>query len=202
MASLIRPSEEIKSRKEFSSLCNHRKLYRIVEVGVDRGDFTYQFLIGWDGRHTPFSNYYCIDPYLPYPEMPWNRSGDKIMAMIKLSPFSHCVRFIEMSSDEFLSAIDKGIGPQYPLSFDFVYIDARHEKDSTTKDILLWWPRISKKGILAGHDFDPGHPGVVKSVTEFVEKNSLVMRYTQDIPNSWYIYKTEPTDLSNKGAQC
>ena len=38
-------------------------------------------------------------------------------------------------------------------SLDFVYIDARHDRASVEEDMRLWWPKIRKHGILAGHDY-------------------------------------------------
>jgi predicted O-methyltransferase YrrM len=38
-------------------------------------------------------------------------------------------------------------------TLDFVYIDANHDYDSVMVDICLWYPKIRKGGILAGHDY-------------------------------------------------
>jgi hypothetical protein len=51
-------------------------------------------------------------------------------------------------------------------SFDFIYIDACHEYESTKRDIELALPLLKSKGVIAGHDYQPEHPGVVKAVNE------------------------------------
>lgn len=38
-------------------------------------------------------------------------------------------------------------------SLDFIYIDANHYYDYIKKDLQLWYPKIKKGGLLAGHDF-------------------------------------------------
>eukprot|EP01084_Bolivina_argentea_P181473 313423_1 len=38
-------------------------------------------------------------------------------------------------------------------SLDFIYIDARHDYKSMVEDLTLFWPKLKKDGIFAGHDF-------------------------------------------------
>lgn len=54
-------------------------------------------------------------------------------------------------------------------SLDFVFIDASHDYGSVKADILAWYPKVKKGGILSGHDY-PGFEGVRKAVDEFVNK--------------------------------
>lgn len=35
-------------------------------------------------------------------------------------------------------------------SIDFIFIDGNHE--AVKEDILLWWPKVKKDGIMSGHD--------------------------------------------------
>jgi len=51
-------------------------------------------------------------------------------------------------------------------SIDFVFIDADHVYESVKKDILAWWPKVKKGGILAGHDLCSEHIGVEQAVVE------------------------------------
>eukprot|EP00921_Rhytidocystis_pertsovi_P001788 GHVQ01003078.1.p1 GENE.GHVQ01003078.1~~GHVQ01003078.1.p1 ORF type:complete len:572 (-),score=98.45 GHVQ01003078.1:73-1788(-) len=37
--------------------------------------------------------------------------------------------------------------------FDFVYVDARHDRTSVTQDLHNWWPKLRPGGIMAGHDY-------------------------------------------------
>jgi predicted O-methyltransferase YrrM len=38
-------------------------------------------------------------------------------------------------------------------SFDFVYVDARHDRQGVTEDLTTWWPKIRPGGLMCGHDF-------------------------------------------------
>jgi len=71
-------------------------------------------------------------------------------------------------------------------SLDLVYIDAKHTYDAVRADIFAWWPKISKIGILSGHDY--GHEanaGVSRAVDEIFRSV-----HTGDYHN-WWIAKVE-----------
>lgn len=38
-------------------------------------------------------------------------------------------------------------------SIEFVFIDADHQYESVRKDIMAWYPKMKKGGIISGHDF-------------------------------------------------
>src|SRR5690606_36128109 len=80
-------------------------------------------------------------------------------------------------------------GPIKDGKVDFAYIDARHEYEYVKSDMNAWWDLISDDGILAGHDYDSMHPGVMQAVDEFEKSRRVQVYYTPDHPNSWYIYK-------------
>jgi lipopolysaccharide biosynthesis glycosyltransferase len=82
-------------------------------------------------------------------------------------------------------------------SLDFVYIDARHDYDSVLKDIKLWYHKVRKGGIIAGHDYLDGEYafeenkhstvfGVKKAVDEFFGEEKI--RYTMEsLLKSWFV---------------
>jgi predicted O-methyltransferase YrrM len=51
-------------------------------------------------------------------------------------------------------------------SQDFVFIDADHRYESVLEDIRLWRPKVKPGGLLCGHDYSGGFPGVVQAVHE------------------------------------
>ena len=60
-------------------------------------------------------------------------------------------------------------------SLDFVYIDAQHSYGGCREDIGLWWPKLKKCGVFAGHDYingklPEGEFGVKRAVDELVKK--------------------------------
>lgn len=66
--------------------------------------------------------------------------------------------------------------------FDLIYIDADHSYDSTRRDILTWLPKLRKRGVIAGHDYDMHWPGVVRAVDEIFGSSIEV------VGRSWIVY--------------
>jgi hypothetical protein len=187
MAFSVEPSPEVWHRGDIPLLCNWRRLWRCAEVGVDRGEFAAMFL----DRFPQCSDYWAIDPYLPYPEMPYDRQADYLMAVTRLERHARRAKLVKMASVEAARLF-------LPDSLDFVYIDGAHDHASVAADLRAWWPVLSEQGILAGHDFDdqPAHAGVKQAVTEFAEAHDLtvyltsVEPYLQEECPSWYCYRS------------
>jgi predicted O-methyltransferase YrrM len=70
-------------------------------------------------------------------------------------------------------------------SLDFVFIDASHEYRKVNLDIDAWLPKVKAGGILAGHDYDPDHPQVIRAVDEHFGPRGGVAVMT----HSWLYYK-------------
>jgi predicted O-methyltransferase YrrM len=52
-------------------------------------------------------------------------------------------------------------------SVDFLFIDGSHDRESVTRDLALWTPKVKKGGVLCGHDYHETWPSVVEAVDEF-----------------------------------
>lgn len=51
-------------------------------------------------------------------------------------------------------------------SLAFCFIDAGHDHSSVAADITAWFPKVRIGGLLAGHDYGNGWPGVIRAVNE------------------------------------
>lgn len=58
---------------------------------------------------------------------------------------------------------------------DFVFIDSDHGYERVREDILSFRPFVRPEGILSGHDFSPGWPGVVQAVAELAPGYSIAV---------------------------
>lgn len=96
---------------------------------------------------------YLIDPYIGNA-----RENDKAKALKRLKLYDDKCIFIFKKSSEAIFDI--------PSNLDFVYIDGNHDYDIIKKDIDLYFKKIRKGGIIAGHDFDIYD--VARAVVEFV----------------------------------
>lgn len=180
-------SKEINYRVDFPLLCNARGVRVAVEVGTDRGVFARQFMERFKGDELV-----CIDPYCQYEELPACRDIDRMMAVMALMPWHGRVRFYQTTSTDAAANFPWWLKDR----IDFVYVDAEHTFDEAYSDIATWWELLTPQGILAGHDYDITHSGVMKAVDQFAKENDLVVRIVAgDSPESWYIYKNEPPSL-------
>ena len=58
--------------------------------------------------------------------------------------------------------------------FDFLYIDGNHRYEAVKSDLINYYPRVKKGGIISGHDYEfEGTPDVKKAVDEFFKKPPL-----------------------------
>lgn len=77
-------------------------------------------------------------------------------ARLNLGAFGDRVGICDMTSleaAEFLGEDGK--------RFDFVYLDAKHDRASVEADIAAWWPKVRPGGMLCGHDYDRAKPEAI-----------------------------------------
>jgi len=69
-------------------------------------------------------------------------------------------------------------------SFHLIYIDASHEYADVKRDIKAWLPKVKPGGVIAGHDYSRGWPGVRKAVDEIFGQPHATF-----IDSSWAVRK-------------
>lgn len=180
----VEKSRLVGCRDDLAPLCDNQGIKVAVEIGTDRGTFASDFLRKWRGELL-----YCVDTWLPYPGMAWDREGDFQVAIHTLAPFGKRVRIVREPSSAF--ALHLKASTDVPRPF-FVYIDGNHEYLSVLEDIVTWWDMIPDGGILAGDDYGKANPGVMRALEEFSScLGDRVIQLTQDFNRelSWYIHK-------------
>ncbi len=60
-----------------------------------------------------------------------------------------------------------------PDNIDFIYVDGNHDYEHVRQDIELYFPKLKKGGVMAGHDFTADYPGVARAVLEYSDSNNL-----------------------------
>lgn len=154
--------QKTQRRSSFSNLLCKKPNQEIiaVEIGTFKGVNAYCML-----RSCPELKLYCVDGY----ERVVIETGGqnvseyerlRIMACANnlLSPFnSRCVRVLKQSEEA-----HKDFPDEY---FDYVYIDGEHLYEWVKRDIELWYPKVKKDGIIAGHDYEMAE--VMRAVAEF-----------------------------------
>jgi predicted O-methyltransferase YrrM len=69
-------------------------------------------------------------------------------------------------------------------SIDFLFLDADHEYRAVKEDLRLWFPKIKKGGIIAGHDYNESSCGVRQAVDEY-----FLFGAQSYIGGCWIFYK-------------
>eukprot|EP01004_Peranema_trichophorum_P009145 NODE_7890_length_731_cov_22.569079_g7275_i0.p1 GENE.NODE_7890_length_731_cov_22.569079_g7275_i0~~NODE_7890_length_731_cov_22.569079_g7275_i0.p1 ORF type:complete len:173 (+),score=27.31 NODE_7890_length_731_cov_22.569079_g7275_i0:72-590(+) len=97
--------------------------------------------------------YYCLDAWRyqeNYEDVAnvVQETQDKLYneAKSRLQKFGNKVVFVRAFSNQAINKFND-------LSIDFIYIDARHDYEGVSEDLRLYWPKLRKGGILAGHDY-------------------------------------------------
>jgi len=144
----------VPARDELPALLNARGLLgRGAEIGVKLGAYSDELLSNWKG-----SQLVSIDPWLSQnPEDYVDRSNvsqeefDSYYERTRERLAAHGSRSTiwRMTSVEAAAKV-----PDH--SFDFVYIDARHDYESVLEDLEAWARKVRPGGILAGHDYVDG----------------------------------------------
>jgi hypothetical protein len=144
----------VPSRDELPALLNARGLHgRGAEIGVKLGAYSDELLSNWRGEELV-----SIDPWLSADPDEYvdrsNVSQDEFeryyqQACERLAGHGSRSTIWRMTSVEAAAKVPD-------QSFDFVYIDARHDYESVTEDLEAWCSKVRPGGILAGHDYVDG----------------------------------------------
>jgi len=132
-------------------------------------------------KNLNISKLFLIDPYASYKEdeKTINRSRDLKLASKRLTKFGNRIFFIRDYSSNAAKKFKNN-------SIDFVYIDGNHSYDFVKKDIMSYYPKVKKDGVIGGHDFYVEYPGVCKAVLEFVNEKKLKLFGAQ---LDWWVIK-------------
>lgn len=140
----------------------------VVEIGAAGGHFTKQILATWP----TCSRLFAVDCWGPF-------KGNHITNSEQEQRFKQV-------SETFAPHNNVTIVRQYSHvaaaampneSVDFIYLDADHSHAAALLDLKSWFPKLKKRGIMAGHDYYNGC-GVKTAVDAFGVENSLDIRAT------------------------
>ena len=187
-----RISAYLRDRTQFPQMLNALDLVgQGVEVGVQCGLFSEIVLREWHGARL-----HCVDPWQEFPRDSYIDVSNVDQATqdeyykqtrCRLQPFGERVRIIRKTSREAATEFSD-------RQLDFVYLDAQHHYQAVCEDIRLWFSKVRRGGILAGHDyvegkFAAGAFGVKSAVDDFIAAHRLRLFVTRepDWP-SWYVF--------------
>lgn len=144
----IKKSNKYSTRNELINLFEEKRLLnKGAEIGVYAGDYSKEIINIWKG------DLILVDPWrkmdeneyediINFSDLEWCMSD----CFKKLKEHINRVHFLRTTSQAAAELIKDE-------SLDFVYIDANHKYDFVKEDIDLWFPKVRKGGVLAGHDY-------------------------------------------------
>jgi hypothetical protein len=197
----------MKDRNEFGEFLTSKNLInKGVEVGSFKGEFARTILEKWQGTLYMVDAWYELEDYNDMSNIGLNQDA-YLEAMRSINEFRDRAYMLRCLSKQ---AVD--LFPDESL--DFVYIDANHEYSYVVEDIKLWYPKVKKGGIVAGHDYldidwyddeysekdknkymwgDGQHFigvfGVNPAVDEFCKENNIEFSLTEEFSRTWYFEK-------------
>jgi hypothetical protein len=129
-----------------------------VEIGVYKGFFSKS--LGKAGLRV-----YGVDPWMPYPGFDRDIDARKERQEYLYKRAQRQVKgldvvFIRKMSIEAVQDFDDE-------SIDFIYIDGNHKLQYAVQDIMEWYPKIKKGGVMSGHDYiNPDRAAGVKDTIQ------------------------------------
>ena len=197
-SSLVEPSDKcspqenikINHRDDFGRLFNKLGLLeKGVEIGVQEGVFSETLRSAWKGKELYLIDRWKYSPdYKDIANVPDEKQTEYYLSVIEKFSNDSSVHIIKNDS---LTASE-----QFPDEyFDWIYIDADHSFEGSSKDLQAWYPKLKLGGILAGHDYIDGELvggsfGVKSAVDNLVKKLNLTLFTTEENTlKSWYFIK-------------
>lgn len=163
---------------------------RVVEVGVFAGHFS-KFLL----EKFPKLQLIGIDPYIGSDD---TFPGDFSQTLDPNVAYSNAQGIYDQfegrgvlwptTSAQAVNQIPDG-------SIHLVFVDGCHFYSCVAEDLELWRPKIMQGGVLAGHDFSPQWPGVVRAVWEHRPRQRVFLAM------DWMYWWVEEDTLEDRKAQ-
>ena len=149
-----------------------------VEVGVAEGNNFIEFLYGLPNIQT----LYLVDNY-SLDKRHKSKMLQRVLEHNNGRGYNRLIFYEENSVDAAKRFKDE--------SLDFVYIDACHELEYVRQDIVAWYPKVKKGGILGGHDYSEYVDGVIQAVDYFISQG-------WDIHTDWNKKGNSSNNVYNK----
>jgi len=143
-----------------------------VEIGVHKGDNASEILDG-----LCIYKLFLVDPWMPF-DNKGNASFKMREKWLTKEYHDFCFEFVRerfLGRDDIeivrATSLEASRLNLYPEGFDFVYIDAVHDYENVLRDCRCWYPLLSSRGYIGGHDYwNKEFPGVKKAVDEFARE--------------------------------
>ena len=161
------------------------RLVKGAEIGVERGRNSEIIL-----KELNIEKLYLIDVWDNYKESDITWSLENYRHVLRRFKRDKRVNIIKDYSEHAVNFVEKN-------SLDFVYIDANHSYEYVCKDLEIWFTRVKKGGVIAGHDVFLNRGTfyeVLEAVKDFCCENKII--FYIEAPDWYFInYHSERRNL-------
>ena len=117
-----------------------------VEVGCWRGQSA-SYMCVEIANSDKSIDFYCVDHWLPFSDSDNDPTKHLYETFLdNLQPVKKYFNALRLESVKAACLFEDE-------SIDFVFIDASHDYNSVKSDIMAWYPKVKKGGVIAGHDY-------------------------------------------------
>jgi hypothetical protein len=154
--------------------------FNFAEIGVWKGQSLSYFVVESINSNKKGS-IYAIDHWKGSPEHidPSSRFYEPVLHNNEDGLYNLFLENIKTIKDYITVIRDNSINASENFDIDFfdcVFIDAGHEYNDVIKDLIAWYPKIKKGGIICGHDYDdPNWTGVTQAVNDFFDIQKITV---------------------------
>jgi len=150
-----------------------------VEIGTYEGYNAKSIL-----KELNIQRLYVVDPYENYVD--YASSEPETVKVLKLAE-RQARRRLRNNSQKivWIKKFSSDALKEIPSDLDFVYIDGNHDYEYVKEDMVNYYKKLKKGGVLAGHDIATGF-GVGQALIEFCSENKLKPTITV---TDWYLIK-------------
>ena len=155
-----------------------RKNIIAVEIGTDRGYNAKTML-----KELDIKMLYLVDPYTGE-----EQSGRSLATTGAESAYGQAKKELKQYKDKicFIRKFSYDAVNDLPDEIDFIYIDSAHTEETTKKELEIYYPKMKRGGVMAGHDFYGDNVGVAIAVADFTKKYNIEL-YGKDV--DWWFEK-------------
>lgn len=161
----------LNTRSDFGELLKERgRLGNAAEVGVAAGQYALEIL-QWG-----VSRLYMVDLWGHVPDgagmlrcAQEEHDANYRAAMDRIEPHKDRAVVLRGLSDQMAVRVPIG-------SLDFLHVDGAHDYLSVKRDLVAWYPRMKRGGIVSGHDYLNPAYGVHEAANEFAKERGLVIQ--------------------------
>lgn len=178
--------------RQIDGFCNFRNFYSEIAEWIPDGGTWVEVGVYW-GQSFSWAVVECVNRGKKIDLVAvdaWPDAWTSPEGWPMIEKFKHCMEPLDGLYRYIQSGSADAARHFADASVDFVFLDADHVYPRVYEDIHAWLPKIRPGGIIAGHDYNEPHGGVIQAVNEIFPGRAIpIPSDNEDEPNffSWKV---------------